>query len=359
MATDFDYRETECVYSTRAWTFQERLLSNRSIMFLQDQVYFQCKKELRCEDRNEADTGNYDIWTLDNVHHSHHDLFYWYDKIVSQYSEKKMGYMEDIMNAFQGVQADIQNTSHWMFHEGLPIPKLDQALLWTPMRTLRRRVTAYYHPSWCWSGWIGGVRYSDILHPEDNIIKKDTFCGTVKKSGNSTGLSTMMEFELFQPLGFRSFSGNDTILFDGGTVKLKAFSVERIPKGLCDPATMHLFSENSYYLFKGNQRCGLLIGTPDNYNIMTAGNLTLVRLSRWKRFHSRLTHGPRIGHFSEDKNMWDECLFDPAFNDDEWCTGNVMLVRPVGDTYERVAVGMLHENAFFGASPEWKVVAVR
>jgi hypothetical protein len=39
------------VYNSRAWTWQERLISPRSIIFLPEQVSFQCRVSVCCEDR--------------------------------------------------------------------------------------------------------------------------------------------------------------------------------------------------------------------------------------------------------------------------------------------------------------------
>lgn len=367
--TGVGYSETESVYSTRAWTFQERLLSSRTIMFTKEQVYFQCKTSLRSEAKRVPDTRASDLFTLDKMRNTAkdpfyaRDAFYWYDKIVSEYTTKRMGFPDDIINAFRGVQADLQNTFYWSFHAGLPITKLDQALLWTPIGNTKRRITASSHPSWCWSGWLGGVSYADMLHPEDNTIPEDTFLGAAKKKpgGKSTGLAAMVTWELFQPLGSRSLEAANTIRLDSGTISLDSLIIQKTPKGLADPATMNIYSKNSYYLLnQAQQRCGLLIGAPQDYDLVAnAQGLLLVRLSRWKRFQSRRTYGPRIGFFRDDANMTDENLFDPGLRDDEWCTGNVLLVRPVESWYERVAVGLLHEDAYYAAGVEWKTVAVR
>ncbi|KAH6612115.1 heterokaryon incompatibility protein-domain-containing protein [Boeremia exigua] len=369
MMTGVDYSETESVYSTRAWTFQERLLSSRTIIITNEQVYFQCKDSLRSEAKRIPDTRASELFTLDKMRNAKKDPFYsrdafeWYAKIASEYTTKRMGYPSDILNAFRGVQTDLQNTFFWAFHAGLPILKLDQALLWTPTGDLRRRTAETSFPSWCWSGWVGGIGYSDMLHPEDNNIPEDTFIPTKKKptTGNVTGLATMISWDLFQPLGTRTLEEPYTVLLTSATTKLNAFNTHKTPEGLADPGTMNIFSRNSYYISnQQNQRCGLLIGAPVDCDLTTnTADLLLVRLSRWKTFHNRRTHGPRIGFFRDDTSMWDENLFDPAFRDDEWCTSNVMLVRPVETWWERVAVGVVHGDAWESAQPEWSVVAVK
>jgi len=56
----YDNVDVDCVYKTRAWTFKERLLSNRSIYSLSEQVFFHCKKHLMCEDRYVSDDDGFD-----------------------------------------------------------------------------------------------------------------------------------------------------------------------------------------------------------------------------------------------------------------------------------------------------------
>jgi hypothetical protein len=112
----YDNVDADCIYNTRAWTFQERLLSNRSIYFLDEQVYLHCKKHLVCEDRYVSDdTGFY---TLEKMRassaglrakatragtYSPLDEFRWYEQIIVEYTTKKMGYPDDIINAFSGI----------------------------------------------------------------------------------------------------------------------------------------------------------------------------------------------------------------------------------------------------------------
>jgi len=63
-----------------------------------------------------------------------------------------MGYPEDILNAFTGIQTEMSRMFDWSFVAGLPSSLLDFALLWTPVTTMERRITDFQQPSWSWSG---------------------------------------------------------------------------------------------------------------------------------------------------------------------------------------------------------------
>jgi hypothetical protein len=121
----YDYVDADCVYNTRAWTFQERLLSNRSIYFLGEQLYFHCKKYLLCEDRYVSDDT--DFYTLDRMRtasaglkrlatqagtYSPLDEYRWYEQIIVEYTAKRMGFPDDIINAFTGIQTALSRMFH-------------------------------------------------------------------------------------------------------------------------------------------------------------------------------------------------------------------------------------------------------
>ncbi|KAI4644524.1 hypothetical protein J4E93_006429 [Alternaria ventricosa] len=339
----YDGVDVDCIYNTRAWTFQERLLSNRSIYFLGEQVYFHCKKQLLCEDRYISDDTSF--YTLDKMRttsaelksktarvgtYSPLDEFRWYEEIVAEYTAKKMGFPDDILNAFTGIQTMLSRMFDWPFVGGLPTSLLDLALLWTPVTTIERRLTASQQPSWSWSGWIGRVRYADLVRPGHRPISS-----------------------LFRPLAKHQLAMPATIVFECMSVPLKAFELSKAPKGLFDPfqSTSSPITEDSYYVFDSNKRrCGMLIGLPQEHVLSIASRgLKLLALSAWKSNNSLIKNGPVISHLSDNGYTSDEEVYDQAFRDAEWCTYNVMLVRSVGGAYERVAVGQMHVDAWHGA----------
>jgi hypothetical protein len=347
----YDNVDADCVYNTRAWTFQERLLSNRSIYFLGEQVYFHCKKHLLCEDRYVSDDTAF--YTLEKMRassaglrakatragtYSPLDEFRWYEQIIVEYTAKKMGYPDDIINAFTGIQTELSRMFDWSFVAGLPSSLLDIALLWTPATTIERRITVSQQPSWSWSGWIGRVRYADLVRPGHRPLSP-----------------------LFRSLGTRNLDTPGKIVFDVMSVPLGAFGLVKTPKGLMDPFESSLVTEDSYYVFDSSKRrCGILIGLSENDLIATrVEDLRLLALSAWKSNNSLTKHGPLIAHLLSDGNRSDEELYDHTFRDAEWCTYNVMVVRLVGVVYERVAVGQLHADAWSQLGETWGRFAVQ
>ena len=86
-------------------------------------------------------------------------------------------------------------------------------------------------PAWINRGYDG---YEDVTEPV-------VYCYYCR--------STIVTWNLFQPLGSRTLKAPSTILFDIGIVRLDSFSIEKTHGGLADPATMNIYSAYSHYLF--------------------------------------------------------------------------------------------------------------
>ncbi|MCJ1454643.1 hypothetical protein MMC28_004996 [Mycoblastus sanguinarius] len=160
-------------WDKRAWTFQERLLSKRCLIFTEGRVYFQCLSTGMSEDivADKKGAG----WSLDLVRAPFQTLreldrraLWVYANFVPLYTSRNLTMPRDILAAFNGICNRMQETLKAPFIFGLPSSHFDLALLWGPEQALeRRRPTngdkkgrAEYNgmefPSWSWCGWIGG-----------------------------------------------------------------------------------------------------------------------------------------------------------------------------------------------------------
>lgn len=160
-------------YDTRAWTFQERLLSTRCLYVSDQQMYFQCQSSVWQEDA-------LDLGTPDKVNpllggpitatsSTWADFFEAYMLLVKLYTKKNLTYSSDILDAFQGIATSLTKRLSSGFVNGLPEAVFDIALLWRPVRKprpTRRKAfvsrtssTLQHHPSWCWSGWVGQATF--------------------------------------------------------------------------------------------------------------------------------------------------------------------------------------------------------
>lgn len=161
-------------WNTRAWTFQERLLSRRCLIFSGGRIHFQCKSASMSEDifAEKAGTG----WSLELVHAPLRLLsqlkdrgVWFYAYCVAVYTARELHEPFDMMEGFLGLCNLMKETLNAPLFFGLPTSHLDFALLWvatsgasllhhTASEDLRYGQTEL--PSWSWCGWeSSGVKY--------------------------------------------------------------------------------------------------------------------------------------------------------------------------------------------------------
>lgn len=164
-------------WTRRGWTFQERVLSRRMLVFNRDTVYWQCP-ETRWSETN--DHG------LDRAKEVENDPYAWarlvkatmpnmkvMEYLIREFNMRSFTYPEDAPDAFRGLASSLSATSFADgFLWGLPLIFLDIFLLWQPQTTLeRRRPKRLVHiqaqsPSWSWLGWYG--RLALITYSKDD-----------------------------------------------------------------------------------------------------------------------------------------------------------------------------------------------
>ena len=159
----------DSVWNKRGWTFQERLLSRRCLIFAEGKVYFQCRSTGMSEDIHTDGKGT--GWSLDSTNAPLRTLgelnrrsIWFYTKCVSGFTERQLTKPADILAAFDGMSKLMQRQMHAPFCFGLPTSHFDFALLWEPQKVVRRRIPGKGEsfnraefPSWSWSGWEGGT----------------------------------------------------------------------------------------------------------------------------------------------------------------------------------------------------------
>jgi hypothetical protein len=148
------------VWHTRGWTFQERVISPRTLVFVGDTVYWECRA-VKCfenlargsDDRpaSRRPSGDYSL-----------DIKPWpdlreYFGLVEKYNTRKFKYENDALNAFTSITTVMSNTFHGGFLCGIPEFLFDIGILWSGKSALTRRS---HFPSWSWVGWSGDVAVS-------------------------------------------------------------------------------------------------------------------------------------------------------------------------------------------------------
>lgn len=192
-------------WRSRAWTFQEGLLSKRLLIFSGGHVYFQCRRATLLESMNTADAGYKPSSVFVNRFYLPETPptsivpvlsapdgslrmrvppdFAAYSRLVTQYTRRHLTSPSDGVAAVTGLlnllepDPQISNMSF-----GLPKHFMDLSLLWQPatgnnVRLVRRPE----FPSWSWAGWEakpgsrGGIRYEQpyrVLTYDSGALKQ-------------------------------------------------------------------------------------------------------------------------------------------------------------------------------------------
>lgn len=203
-------------WASRGWTFQEQLLSKRSINFLEDTIFWDCEcsvwwpssKGIAGDDKEKPGpkriknspteryfASRYPHLLSSDFNQSDCDetvqqytmlsraletpsipnfRLYW--ELICRYNHRSLTYPQDALAAFSGVLRLATQGSLNGFVCGLPVLFLDAALTWQPLRKAKRRVAtdtgrsiapAAPLPSWSWVGW------QCLIDPESMISGLD------------------------------------------------------------------------------------------------------------------------------------------------------------------------------------------
>ena len=165
-------------WGQRGWTFQEARLSPRCLFLSDHQLYFECKALQWVESldyrrswahtlsvASNPTTSGFETWMIKEggsgcFRHSDSRRLANYGYPVNMYTQRRLKYAADALNAFTGMLQAFTDMYPKGFIQGLPIEDLDWAMLWRSHNPSKRRVE---FPSWTWAGWEGGVWHGQPL----------------------------------------------------------------------------------------------------------------------------------------------------------------------------------------------------
>ncbi|KAF2462036.1 heterokaryon incompatibility protein-domain-containing protein [Lineolata rhizophorae] len=345
----------DSVYHTRAWTFQERILSIRCLFFSHHQAYFQCRSNTRCEDRHQAAQYEFptETMTVSKIRSwseaqrrrrgfAPRDDFKCYSMLVAEYTTKQMRYPSDIVNAFAGIADALASLFGWTFTAALPEELLSLALLWTPLRRLERRETeGKTFPSWSWAGWIGEVHYADFVQRLPQVPLGESFESCVGR---------------FEAARAEKAGADGVLCFESSTVALSSFRIEKVQGRLQNNDANSLVCEDVHRVLDAAGRCcGIVYGlseTDSKRILCGSDDYELLLLSKLSRVSSLRFCGPTISFCNYDEPTKEDQLFDRSYPDEEWCTLNVLLVQRSGGLRLRSAIAQVHAEAWQHARPQ-------
>ncbi|CAO2655027.1 Nn.00g117600.m01.CDS01 [Neocucurbitaria sp. VM-36] len=194
-------------WGTRAWTYQEALLSPRCLFIANEQLYFECNSANSCDTVEDASSPYHSLNTGRYIAHMQaganslnfripfiktekerdwdefedwSDALYaetpgqyldHYVRQLKQYSQRKMTGDMDSLNAFGGTLKRLELS--WFpqgFFQGVPIEHLSTCLMWEHSGQRRRREG---FPTWSWAGWEGTLSRVHCFDEQSHIFQAE------------------------------------------------------------------------------------------------------------------------------------------------------------------------------------------
>ena len=143
--------------SSRAWAFQERYLSRRTLHFTREQVFWECCHQLSCEtypDRLPPGLYGNNLKSLSKTPSTTARKIW--AKLVSQYSNCQLTYARDKLVAISGVAHSIEAPELGQYLAGLWRTDLEEQLCWrvhsaNAAQNYLEPKSVYRAPSWSWA----------------------------------------------------------------------------------------------------------------------------------------------------------------------------------------------------------------
>jgi hypothetical protein len=174
-------------YQTRAWTFQEHLLSRRCVFFTEMYPVYTCHgRSIPYKDQTETthpgiETPPYmaNLSLRLKVPNAHAPFRRWmiYGDLVREYSKRKLSFSQDALLAFSGMLQFLEPTFKSPFLYGLPENELDRALLFHVHNQSRRRLG---FPTWSWAAWDSTISYFGQLPDAEKASRMINVLGHIR-----------------------------------------------------------------------------------------------------------------------------------------------------------------------------------
>ncbi|GKZ38018.1 hypothetical protein AbraIFM66950_009910 [Aspergillus brasiliensis] len=145
-------------WDSRGWTFQERMLSRRCIIFTPTEMIWQCQDATWRESISLPLSEK--SWTLDSIESPYvaaeGNPIRRYASCVELYSGRLLTFGQDKLAAFEGLGHNLAAGLKSNMLSGLPRRYFDWAMLWDSKEGGPRLP---YFPSWSWCGWDRKVEW--------------------------------------------------------------------------------------------------------------------------------------------------------------------------------------------------------
>ncbi|KAK3362501.1 heterokaryon incompatibility protein-domain-containing protein [Lasiosphaeria hispida] len=159
--------------STRAWIWQERLLSARTVFFTPHALKFECHRHSIWEGFDRGVVGHSWPTQLDLISNSNSSWL----KLVEEFMKRDITRPSDRLPAIEAVMRYIAKKTGWSPFWGVFEEHLVESLGWVSQskKTIAGKHAAvmnpgHYAPTWSWASVDGGISYRHILPYHDGPL---------------------------------------------------------------------------------------------------------------------------------------------------------------------------------------------
>ena len=152
--------------ASRAWVWQETLLSTRVLHFTQSELIWECKSDVCAED-GILPRGLYSIRLPQQLLRCEKDPYNGWHNLISTYSVRHLTYESDRLPALSGVAAKISALTQSDYLAGLWKENLPLDLCWSADYQISSASvpqvspSQYIVPSWAWPSVRGAIFFND------------------------------------------------------------------------------------------------------------------------------------------------------------------------------------------------------
>ncbi|KAH7089773.1 heterokaryon incompatibility protein-domain-containing protein [Paraphoma chrysanthemicola] len=289
-----------------------------------------------------------------------------YKMALATYTLRNTTYPSDILKAFEGVRTVLSDAMQTDFWQGIPENILPLALCWQLQGNFRRRkielngqvASSTLFPSWTWAGWDCPVSLNLFVpicaceneaewfiindnamairlrvQPDDDTegAEKDMMLNVVRRSEVD---ATSPDWRDARILG--CWTTRASFVLDGTQHRVSANRHERLwPRS-------HVFAIKDMQ----DNTAGCILLPKRFFKRRRGRSFTGEFIAISKSLPQRYWEKPR------EMQYFDDSVYGTAGRDESWVVNIMMIDRLEDNRALRIAVGVIHEDAWRSASPE-------
>ncbi|KAH8802926.1 heterokaryon incompatibility protein-domain-containing protein [Xylogone sp. PMI_703] len=198
-------------WDSRAWTFQEHILSRRILYFVDNKVYFRCRQasysenffDLPSDSSLEYPEIQWSLSSLLPMTLAMTNPISDFRGMLEYYTERSLTNQDDVFRAMGGIMRRFSELMKCRFFQGLPTAAFDYFICFYCKNLPLRRRKGF--PSYSWAGWIGQVTIDlfDLNMTASDWLQSQTWIVWYKRS--SSGITNLV----WDPEANESFPFND------------------------------------------------------------------------------------------------------------------------------------------------------